>query len=258
MSEKVLLILSDGMRPESLDACAHPFIAKMKAAGAYTPCAQTVMPSVTLPCHMSLFHSVPPDRHGILTNTYTPQVRPINGLCEQLRLAGKTCGLFYNWGELRDLAKPGSVARGCFISGRIYTYEKANEIVTAEAVRFVNAAAPHFVFLYLGHTDEAGHAYGWMSDEYIKAVYSSWDLIEKAVTSIPDGYAVIITSDHGGHDRSHGLNIPEDMTIPLFIKSKSVTAGSELKDASILDIAPTVTKLLGAAPAEEWEDKPLL
>jgi hypothetical protein len=37
MSEKVLLILSDGMRPDSLDACAHPFIAKMKAAGAYTP-----------------------------------------------------------------------------------------------------------------------------------------------------------------------------------------------------------------------------
>ena len=50
------------------------------------PTAQTVMPSVTLPCHMSLFHSVAPDRHGILTNTYTPQVRPINGICEQLHL----------------------------------------------------------------------------------------------------------------------------------------------------------------------------
>ena len=41
------------------------------------------MPSVTLPCHMSLFHSVDPDRHGITTNGYVPQVRPIKGMFDQ-------------------------------------------------------------------------------------------------------------------------------------------------------------------------------
>lgn len=30
MSEKVLLILVDGMRPDSLEVCRHPFISKMK------------------------------------------------------------------------------------------------------------------------------------------------------------------------------------------------------------------------------------
>ena len=106
MSKKVLLILADGFRPDALTACSHPFAARLYELGSYCLNALTVYPSVTLPCHMSLFHSVSPDRHGILTNTYVPQARPVNGLCEQLRAAGKTCAFFYDWEELRDLSVP--------------------------------------------------------------------------------------------------------------------------------------------------------
>lgn len=207
---------------------------------------------------MSLFHSVTPERHGILTNTYIPQVRPINGLFEQLRLGKKSCGFFYNWGELRDLAKPDSIAYGCYISGHIYTYKTANERITDEAIKYINQSNPDFTFLYLGYTDEVGHAYGWMTDEYIKSVYKSWDCIEKIVSSIPDDYTIMITADHGGHSRSHGWDIPEDMTIPLFIKGKGYTPAKELKNANIIDIAPTIAKLLGVEAADEWEGKLLL
>ena len=95
--KKVVLILVDGMRPESLEACGHPFVKEMLAHSVYTLKGQTVMPSVTLPCHVSLFHSVPSERHGILTNTYVPQVRPIRGICEVLKAAKKKSALFYNW-----------------------------------------------------------------------------------------------------------------------------------------------------------------
>ncbi len=138
MSEKVLLILVDGMRPDSLDVCGHPFIEQLKEMSSFTAVAQTVMPSVTLPCHMSLFHSVAPDRHGILTNTYVPQVRPIHGLFEQLSKNNKTCGLFYSWEELRDLAKPGSIACGYYLSGRIHTHQTADQKITEEAISYIH------------------------------------------------------------------------------------------------------------------------
>ena len=77
---KVMLVLIDGMRPDSLPAVDHPFYHELLKTSRYSLRMQTVMPSVTLPCHMSLFHSVTPERHGILTNTYVPQVRPVNGL----------------------------------------------------------------------------------------------------------------------------------------------------------------------------------
>ena len=75
---RTLLILVDGMRPDALknNARAQRMIRKSTSSMD----AQTVMPSVTLPCHMSLFHSVDPARHGTTTNTYAPQVRPIRGL----------------------------------------------------------------------------------------------------------------------------------------------------------------------------------
>lgn len=66
---KVLLTLLDGMRPDALTACGSEFANELlQNTGTYTLTATTVMPSVTLPCHMSLFHSVPPERHGIVTN----------------------------------------------------------------------------------------------------------------------------------------------------------------------------------------------
>ena len=80
---KVMLILVDGMRPDAM--VQFPLAQKLMQSSASTLNAQTVFPSVTLPCHVSLFHSVDPTRHGTTTNTYMPQVRPIDGLCESLR-----------------------------------------------------------------------------------------------------------------------------------------------------------------------------
>ncbi|MBQ8311309.1 MAG: alkaline phosphatase family protein [Clostridia bacterium] len=73
MSEKVILVLVDGMMQ-----CGNPFAKELISKSAYTLNARTVLSSVTLPCHMSLFHCVDPDRHGILSNTYMPQVRSID------------------------------------------------------------------------------------------------------------------------------------------------------------------------------------
>ena len=207
--KKVLLILVDGMRPDALTACGHPFAQTMLDTGVCFLRAQTVMPSVTLPCHMSLFHSVTPDRHGILTNTYVPQVRPVRGLCETLRAAGKTCAFFYNWEQIRDLSRPDSLAYACYVSGHIHGYDAANTRVAQCAKEYIDADAPDFAFVYLGRSDEAGHDHGWMSEEYLTAVRESWDMIEMLSRGLSDDYILIVTADHGGHGRNHGSDIAE-------------------------------------------------
>src|SRR5699024_3163812 len=214
MSEKVLLILVDGMRSDSLAASNHPYIDELKEQGSFSLNAQTVMPSITLPCHMSLFHSVTPERHGIVSNTYAPQVRPIDGIFEQLHHHQKKSGFFHNWQQLRDLAQPWSLAYNLYISGPDYSFEASNQILTDNAIEYIQQTSPDFTFLYLGLVDEVGHKHGWMSEEYIQSVTDSWDSIEKIAKAIPEDYTVIVSSDHGGHDRTHGTDKPEDMTIP--------------------------------------------
>ena len=112
---KTLVILVDGMRPDALTDI--PEVEEFKANSSYCLNSQTVMPSVTLPCHMSLFHSVDPSRHGTTTNTYMPQVRPINGLCEVIKQNNMRSAFFYSWEELRDLSRPGSLDFSYYCSG---------------------------------------------------------------------------------------------------------------------------------------------
>ena len=111
--KKVLLILCDGMRPDALKDI--PQVEKLKQKTTHTLSAKTVFPSVTLPCHVSLFHSVDPTRHGTTTNVYAPQVRPINGLAEVLKTAGKKCAMFFSWEQLKDITRPGSLEHSFFI-----------------------------------------------------------------------------------------------------------------------------------------------
>ena len=251
MSEKVILILADGLRPDAMMTCGHPFVQTMKEISTYTLSARTVMPSVTLPCHMSLFDSVDPARHGTTTNTYTPQVRPIDGMVEILRRNKKKCAFFITWDQLRDLCRPGKLDACDYLS--CYNYKDVNELITPRAIKYINEQQPDFVFLYLADTDNTGHDYGWMGPEYMQDAHDAIECVKQVYDSIPKDYTIIFLADHGGHDRTHGTDLPEDMTIPLFFMGPKFEQGKILPEASIKDVAPTVASLLEAEPADEWE-----
>jgi len=252
---KIILFLVDGMRPDGIEEIE--IAQKIIGESTYTMNGETVFPSVTLPCHMSLFHSVVPERHGVTTNVYVPQVRPVNGLFEVLKQNGKKCASFYSWEELRDVSRPGSPAISCLFSGKSFGYETASQLLTDSLIQSVRSFDLDFCFLYFGDPDEKGHKYGWMSSEYHRAVQLSWNCIDKVIRELGDEYTYMITADHGGHERSHGTMMPEDMKIPIILRGKDWKAGAELKKAGILDLAPTVTKLFGIDADEDWEGIPL-
>jgi predicted AlkP superfamily pyrophosphatase or phosphodiesterase len=249
---KVLLILVDGMRP--CDLADIPEAQATIKKGASDLNAKTVFPSVTLPCHVSLFHSVDPERHGTTTNCYAPQVRPIAGVCEMLRRAGKNCAMYYNWEELRDLSRPDSLEFSCFVSGHAHGYEAANRMVTDTAIAHITQLKPDFAFLYLGWVDMAGHNFGWGSEPYKHSLAESWKDIVRTMEAVGDEYTVIITADHGGHEYCHGSEMAEDMTIPIIACGENFAPGSTFdRQLNIKDIAPTIVELVGAERAEEWK-----
>ena len=64
---------------------------------------------------------------------------------------------------------------------------------------------------------------------------------------------MIVTSDHGGHERTHGEDIPEDMTIPVLFCGPKFEENKALDECSIKDIAVTVADLLEVPKVKEWE-----
>ena len=256
MENKVILVSIDGMRPDGVMQCGNPFVAKMMETGAYTLDAKTVLPSVTLPCHMSMFHSVPPTRHGIVTNTYTPMVRPLNGLFEQIAAAGGVSAMYYGWEPLRDVARPGSLKFAGYLNA--YAEDTTDGKLTDLALDRIEKSSPDFVFLYMVETDEkGGHDNGWMSEAYLGYISAAIDNVKRVWEACGDRYTVIVTADHGGHDRSHGSDLPEDVTIPMFFMGSRFTAGKALENVSILDLTPTIADILSVYPAPEWEGRVL-
>lgn len=240
-ANKVILISIDGMRPDGLLNCKNEYVEELMKISYYTLDARTVLPSVTLPCHMSLFHSVPPQRHGILTNDYTPIVRPLNGLFEQLANAGSVNAFYYGWENLRDISRPGSVKFTEYIQS--YTEENSDRSLTESALKRIRKSNPDFVFLYMVETDEkGGHDNGWMSEEYLRRINCAIDNVRHVIEECSKDYTIIITADHGGHERSHGSDMDEDTLIPIFYIGKDFEAGMQFFGGSILDLHPQLAK----------------
>ena len=254
--QKVILISIDGMRPDGFLQCGNPFVEELMSKTYYTLNGQTVFPSVTLPCHMSLFHSVPPTRHGISTNFYMPMVRPLNGIFEELASHKAISAMYYGWEPMKDVSRPNSLKYAEYINARQVEYGDQN--LTDSALARIEKSKPDFIFLYMVETDEkGGHDNGWMSDAYLKQISIALDNVKRVFDACGDEYTIIITADHGGHDRIHGTDLPEDMTIPMFYYGKDFEKGKRFDGGSILDITPTIAKVMGIAPAEEWEGKPI-
>jgi len=245
------------MRPDGLQQADTPFVDGLIATGASTMSARTVMPSVTLPCHTSMHRGVDVPRHGITTNTFQPLARPVPSLFDAAKEQGRKTAMFYNWGELRDLMVPW----GADVS---YLF---NDPSTAESDHIVaRAAADHIVkndfdliFVYLGYTDIAGHDHGWMSSPYIEAIANADRCIEHVMKAFEAKGALanlLILSDHGGHERSHGTEMDEDMTIPWVLHGPQIRRGLEITDSvRIFDACPTLAELAGLTPAKQWDGR---
>lgn len=229
-----------------------PNLQSLRARSAYTTSASSVMPSMTLPCHTSIFYSVPPARHGVTSNVWSPMARPLPGLVEVVKSAGLKAASIYNWEQLRDLNRPGSMYYSYFCDN-CYSPDGDDRLVD-EAIRFFGNGGADFVFFYFGTVDVAGHNFGWLSPQYIGQAERVDAALGRLLATLPENFSIVLQSDHGGHDRNHGTDCPEDMTIPWMVSGRGVARNYEITTpVSLLSTAPTIAHLMGIPKPVEWE-----
>lgn len=253
-AKRVILFMLDGCRPDAIEAAHTPIIDRMRREGAWTSRARTVMPSITLPCHTSLFYSALPEEHNITSNDWTPLEPPLPSLLEVISDSGYETAVFYTWEQLRDMAPPGTLDTSVY---RRYS-DSAVEELGRVAAREIARLRPTFAFVYLEATDAIGHRYGWMSPAYLAAVEKSDQIIGQVVDALDSvgelaETVCIVMADHGGHGHGHGTDCAEDMTIPWIIWGPGLRANHEIQGpVHITDVAPTVLHLLGIPIPGEW------
>jgi len=265
-ARRAVLLGVDGLRPDPL-RCAPglralagpPHIGRLIAAGAYCDHAQSVKPPISLPCWLSVMNGTPPQQHGTLDNLWTLPAggEPIPSLFDLAHQAGLGTASFYNWEQLRDLARPGALDRSFYC--RIGDPEGDSDLeVAAAAADSIAAHRPELAFVYFGAVDEVAHLHGWMSAPYLEAIRKADRAIGLVLAAMEaadlvEGTALFVLADHGGEGTHHGQAIPANMTVPWIASGAGICRGHRIAGpVSIIDTAPTVARLLGLTPPAEW------
>jgi len=250
----LILISVDGMRPDAIRLADATCMNELILGGSSSMNARTVMPSVTLPCHTSMFRGVDVDRHGITTNLFQPLARPVPSVFDVAKEQGLYTGMFYNWAELRDLMAPGSASVSYLYND---AYSPEGDVIVADmAAKHLADREFDLTFLYLGYTDECGHQHGWMSDEYLEAVSNADRCIRMVLDAFRSRPNVLLLSDHGGHEKTHGTDLAEDMTIPFVLNGPSIRSGVELTEPiRIFDACPTLAVLADLPLHRYWQGR---
>jgi len=257
--EHVVIISIDGLRPDALELADTPVLAGLRLAGAFSPRARAVVPSVTLVNHASMLGGMAPDKHGIDWNVADPERGKINGptLFSVAHDAGLASTMVVGKDKLNHLVIPGSVDN--------YIYAGFTDFqVEGQAVEVIKTGLPAVLFVHLPGVDSAGHLTGWMSPAQMLAVEMADGAVGSIVNAIQDGgfwdkTLLIVTADHGGSGLSHGSDSPEDTTIPWLAVGPGVPAGITLTgDITTYDTAATALHALKLPIPSSWDGQPVL
>jgi predicted AlkP superfamily pyrophosphatase or phosphodiesterase len=248
-----IFVMMDGLRPEPLLDNRYKNLFSLRTRSSWTLNALSIMPTITLPCHMTTFHSVPPSRHGIATNTWVPMKAPIPGLIEVAKAAGLRCGFIYNWEKLRDISRPGNLHYSYFINN-VYTDPDGEAILVDEALKYLAKDHPDFIFVYFGTIDTTGEAYGWMTDKYLAQIEHVDATLGRLLDGLPPDATILLHADHGGHDHTHGTDRPEDTTIPWMVSGPGIRRGYQIQSqVTLLETAPTLARIMQISSHPDWE-----
>ena len=253
----VIILSIDGLRPQDMLRAQAPNLHRLAAEGASTMTAATILPSVTLPAHASMLTGVSPSRHRVLWNEWDAErgLLSIPTIFTVARERGLPTAMVVNKFKLRHLSTAVDV-----FSHAGFTAATAVEAATP----LLRQDPPAILFLHFADPDSAGHEHGWGSHRYVAAIERCDVALGALLTVVEEaGFANetlwLVTADHGGLDRTHGSNHPDDVTIPWITYGPGIKAGRVIDQAvSIMDTAATALAALRLQVPEGWEGRPVL
>jgi predicted AlkP superfamily pyrophosphatase or phosphodiesterase len=251
------LILSiDGLRPDAIALAPMPNLQALMQTAAYTLNAQTVYPSVTLISHSSMLVGVCPSKHGVDWNDYIPSRGYADGtdIFDLAHAAGLQTIMHVGKEKLVQITEPSSLD--------IFTYVNDRDSVVTQ--RLLDDFPQDFglLFVHFPLVDGMGHVYGWMSPEQLSVAFRADEalgmiLAELDARGLRDETLIIISTDHGGHNTTHGSSMPVDMTIPWIVSGPGVQPRVLTTQVHTMDTTATAAFALGLSIPPEWDGVPV-
>jgi len=255
--KRVIVVSYDGLRPDAIEAAPMTNLMGLMEIGAYSLTARTIKYAVTLPAHASMFSGMCQAKHGVDwdVTTYYKGYSQGTDIFDLMHTAGMKSVMIVNKEKLRQIAEPETTDVFQIVYGVESTIMKA-------AIEQIPAGFD-LMFIHIGSPDYRGHKYGWMSDSQFKALRdgdAALGLLLAALDEhgIRDSTLLIVTADHGGHDRMHVGSVIEDLLIPWIASGPQLKTGPLQTQVHTTDTAATISYALELPIPSEWDGAPVM
>jgi predicted AlkP superfamily pyrophosphatase or phosphodiesterase len=277
LADHVFIISFDGGKPAVIAESEMPTLKRLAAEGAVTWTAQTIFPSKTLPSHTSMLTGLGPAKHHVLWNNLEPArgtiLAPTAFAIAKRADPTLVTAIFAGKAKFQHFIQPGTLDHFDFKgpqeqmpTGDAAEIEKSvnpAQTVAKAAATYIVEKKPNLCFIHFPDADSAGHKYGWGSPEQKEAFKVTDQALSQVVDAlqkagIAQSSVVIISADHGGHEKTHGENIPDDMNIPWVAWGKGVKKNFAITaPVTTFDSTATALWLLGVELPAELDGKPV-
>lgn len=258
---RVLIVSFDGLRPDAIEKAKMKNVLSLMRTGAYTLNAQTIMPSVTLPSHSSMLVGTCPAKHIVRWNEYVPENGYALGtdIFDLAHAAGLRTLMVVGKEKLRQVTEPQSTDYFAFVDE---TDKIEDPLSIAQLANRQISQGFSLLFVHFPNGDLAGHDHGWMTRKQLETYADddvSFGYILETLKNkgMYESTLIIITADHGGHETTHGTDLPEDMTIPWIASGPGILPIQLTSSVHIMDTAATAAFALGLAIPPEWDGVPV-
>jgi len=267
---KVILVLSDALRYDAAVAgmgyLGH--LVESRLASLYKVTGE--LPSMSRPMYETLHTGLPVSEHGVVSNLVVRRSTQPNVFQLAVQAGKTTAAAAYYWfSELynrapfdpiddREVDDPTlSIQHGRFYTRDEYPDPELFHTAAMLARRY----NPDYLLVHPMGMDYMGETYGADSSQYRnQAIYQDVMLATLLQEWMVRNYNVLVTSDHGiNNDKLHGGTTPEVRDVPLYlIRAGAQGKGNTGEVLSMLQIAPTLCRLLGIPVPETMKASPLV
>ena len=248
LSDKVIIIVIDGMRKDRFEQADAAFLKELRKNGTDFSQMETVYPARTVVCFTSMFTGTYPFEHGIKSNMVWKLGIKVESIFDSLRKVGKR-GRLLGIAHLVD-----SMGDDVETVTAVMHNDIADRNIIERAKLIMEEQDPDLLVVQLIATDQTGHSRGVLYDEYIEKIEEADALIKEYIEWLGEqgkleNATIIICADHGQADGigGHGHLDEGERYVPFFMYGPKIERGKRIDEKhSLVSIAPTIAYLLGA------------
>lgn len=244
------------MRPDAIPLAPMPILMELAKNGASAPTsAETIDYPSTSPSHASMLSGMCMDKTGVIYDKYFAFMGYSKGvdIFDLAHAAGLRTVMIVGKDKLRQMAEPETTD--------VFEVRYGEPAIAREAVAQINEGFG-LMFVHFAGPDLRGHKYSWMSGEYFKVMRQGDEALGQILDALKenkmlDSTLIIVTADHGGHDKAHIGTIIEDFRIPWIAYGPGVVPSELTFMISTTDTAATAAYALKLPLQPDWDGIPV-